>query len=171
MKRHESLVPLSRDHHFGLIMAQRLTLGRATNPRADWPTGRAQQAQRLIEFFKSDLRAHFDIEETHVFPAAGRSMADDDRQVEALIADHDAMRAMIRGLEAYPASGPRRAPAGVRPPAQGAHPPGRATTLRADAGGVRPGEIGGPRCPGYGGPRSRGRPRVQGVSLGVIFAK
>ena len=105
MKRHESLVPLSRDHHFGLIMAQRLILGRATNPRADWPTDRAQQATRLVEFFKSDLRAHFDIEETHVFPAADRSMADGDRQVEALIADHDAMRAMIRSLEADPASG------------------------------------------------------------------
>ena len=102
MKRHESLVPLSRDHHFGLIMAQRLILGRATNPRADWPTDRAQQATRLVEFFKSDLRAHFDIEETHVFPAAGRRMADGDRQVEALIADHDAMRAMIRALEADP---------------------------------------------------------------------
>ena len=80
MKRHESLVPLSRDHHFGLIMAQRLILGRATNPRADWPTDRAQQATRLVEFFKSDLRAHFDIEETHVFPAAGRSMAGGDRE-------------------------------------------------------------------------------------------
>ena len=105
MKRHESLVPLSRDHHFGLIMAQRLILGLATNPRADWPTDLAQQATRLVEFFKSDLRAHFDIEETHVFPASGRSMADGDRQVEALIADHDAMRAMIRSLEADPASG------------------------------------------------------------------
>ena len=105
MKRHESLVPLSRDHHFGLIMAQRLILGRATNPRADWPTDRAQQAQRLVEFFKSDLRAHFNIEETHVFPAAGQSMAEGDHQVEALIADHDAMRAMIRSLEADPASG------------------------------------------------------------------
>ena len=72
MKRHESLVPLSRDHHFGLIMAQRLILGRATNPRADWPTDRAQQAMRLVEFFKSDLRAHFDIEETHVFPVGRR---------------------------------------------------------------------------------------------------
>ena len=108
MKRHESLVPLSRDHHFGLIMAQRLILGLATNPRADWPTDPAQQATRLVEFFKSDLRAHFDIEETHVFPASGRSMADGDRQVEALIADHDAMRAMIRSLEADPASGPCR---------------------------------------------------------------
>ena len=104
MKRHESLVPLSRDHHFGLIMAQQLILGRATNPRADWPTERAQQVPRLLAFFESDLRAHFDIEEAHVFPAAERDLADGGRQVQALLADHDAMRAMIRGFEADPVS-------------------------------------------------------------------
>ncbi|MYI75596.1 MAG: hemerythrin domain-containing protein [Acidobacteria bacterium] len=102
MKRHESLVPLSRDHHFGLIMAQQLILGRATNPRADWPTDRTQQVPRLIKFFESDLRPHFDIEEAHVFPAADRSVTGGGRQVRSLLADHDAMRAMIRGLEADP---------------------------------------------------------------------
>ena len=105
MKRHESFVPLSRDHHFGLIMAQRLILGRATNPHADWPTDRAQQVPRLIAFFNSDLRAHFEIEEEHVFPAAGRDLTGSVRQVDALLADHDAMRAMIRGFEADPSIG------------------------------------------------------------------
>ncbi|SVC12621.1 uncharacterized protein METZ01_LOCUS265475, partial [marine metagenome] len=28
MKRHPALVPLSREHHTGLVMAQRLILGR-----------------------------------------------------------------------------------------------------------------------------------------------
>ena len=105
MKRHESLVPLSRDHHFGLIMAQRLILGRATNPRADWPTDRVRQVPRLIAFFDADLRAHFEIEEAHVFPAAGRDLAGGGRLVAALLADHDAMRAMIRGFEADPSAG------------------------------------------------------------------
>ena len=104
MKRHESLVPLSRDHHFGLIMAQQLIQGRATNPRADWPADRAQQVARLVKFFESDLGPHFDIEEAHVFPAAGRNVTGGERQVQALLADHDAMRAMIRGLEADPVS-------------------------------------------------------------------
>ena len=105
MKRHESLVPLSRDHHFGLIMAQRLILGRATNPRADWPADGAEQVRRLIEFFESDLRPHFEIEEAHVFPAAAQRLAGGDREVAALLADHEAMRAMIRGFEADPVSG------------------------------------------------------------------
>ena len=61
MKRHESLVPPSRDHNIGLMMAQQLILGRAPNPRADWPTDRAQQVPRLLAFYESDLRAHFEI--------------------------------------------------------------------------------------------------------------
>ena len=48
-------------------------------------------------------------------------MADGDRQVEALIADHDAMR----GDDSQPGSRsrirPRRAPAGVRPTCSRAH--------------------------------------------------
>lgn len=105
MKRHESLLPLSRDHNIALMMAQRLILGRAPNPRADWPTDRGQQVTRLLAFYESDLRAHFEIEEAHVFPVVRASFADGDRQVEALIADHEAMRAMIRSFGADPATG------------------------------------------------------------------
>ena len=104
MKRHQSLVPLSRDHNIGLMMAQQLILGRAPNPRADWPTDRAQQVPRLLAFYESDLRPHFEVEEAHVFPAARPSLVDGERQVDALLADHEAMRAMIRGFEADPTS-------------------------------------------------------------------
>ena len=41
MKRHESLVPLSRDHHFGLIMAQRLILALVRGNKCSsrpWPS-------------------------------------------------------------------------------------------------------------------------------------
>ena len=102
MKRHASLVPLSRDHHHGLVMAQRLILGRSTNPRADWPDDRAQQAARLIDFFETDLRRHFEAEEAHVFPAAARDLGDGVRLTGALIAEHETMRAMIRDLAAEP---------------------------------------------------------------------
>lgn len=100
MKRHASLVPLSRDHHHGLVMAERLILGRSTNPNADWPEDRCEQVSRLIAFFESDLRPHFDAEEAHVFPAATREMEEGGREVAALVADHEAMRALIRGFEA-----------------------------------------------------------------------
>ncbi len=34
MKRHHSLIPLSHDHHSGLVLAQRLILGRSAAPRS-----------------------------------------------------------------------------------------------------------------------------------------
>ena len=104
MKRHASLVPLSRDHHHGLVMAQRLILGRSTNPRADWPADPAQQAARLVEFFETDLRPHFEIEEAHVFPAAARDLDDGDSRTRALVAEHETMRRMVRDLVDDPTS-------------------------------------------------------------------
>ena len=98
MKRHAGLVPLSRDHHHGLVMARRLILGRSTNPRAEWPADRAQQAARLVEFFESELRPHFAVEEAHVFPAAARDLQDGASRTRALIAEHETMRAMVRDL-------------------------------------------------------------------------
>lgn len=85
-------------------MARRLILGRSTNPRADWPRERAGQVERLLEFFDSELREHFEVEEAHVFPAAARELTDGDRQTQGLIAEHDTMRAMIREFEADRAS-------------------------------------------------------------------
>lgn len=104
MKRHASLVPLSREHHHGLVMARRLILGRSTNPRADWPPERSGQVQRLLEFFETELRAHFEVEEAHVFPTAARELTGGDRQTRELIAEHHTMRAMIRDFETDPAS-------------------------------------------------------------------
>lgn len=100
MKRHPGLVPLSRDHHHGLVLAERLVLGRSTNPRAEWPSDRAEQATRLIDFFETDLRPHFDAEESHVFPVAARDLVDGDGLVQRLVDDHEAMRVMIHELGA-----------------------------------------------------------------------
>ena len=100
MKRHPGLVPLSRDHHHGLVMAERLVLGRSTNPRADWPSDRAEQAARLLDFFETDLAPHFDAEEAHVFPVAARDLVDGDGLVQRLVDDHEAMRSMVHELGA-----------------------------------------------------------------------
>ena len=85
-------------------MAQRLILGRSTNPRADWPADPAQQAARLVEFFETDLRPHFEVEETHVFPAAARDLDDGESRTRALVAEHETMRRMVRDLVADPTS-------------------------------------------------------------------
>ncbi len=102
MKRHRSLIPLSRDHHDSLVLAQRLILGRSKAPHSDWPTDRRQQVSRVTEFFKTDLRKHFEAEEAHVFPAAVDHLREGADLARQLIEEHDDMRARIRGFEKDP---------------------------------------------------------------------
>ena len=102
MKRHQSLIPLSHDHHSCLVLAQRLILGRSKAPRSDWPTDRRQQVRRVIEFFKTGLRQHFKAEEEHVFPAAVEQLCEGADLARQLIEEHDEMTAKIRELEKDP---------------------------------------------------------------------
>ncbi len=102
LKRHPSLIPLSHDHHHGLVLAERLVRGRAANPDADWPESPAEQAARLLEFFASDLEPHFEAEETHLFPLAARALADGEARTAALVRDHARMRRMVREIESGP---------------------------------------------------------------------
>ena len=95
MKRHKSLIPLSHDHHNGLVVAQCLLLGRLKAPRSTWPTSRREQVDRVLEFFRTDLRRHFEAEEEHLFPAAERRLRE----------EHDDMRARILEFEQYPENG------------------------------------------------------------------
>lgn len=104
MKRHPSLVPLSRDHHHGLVMARRLILGGPSTPRDDWPLAPEEQARRLVAFYESALRPHFEAEEAQVFPLAARQLADGPARVEALVAQHRTMTGMIEALRADPRS-------------------------------------------------------------------
>lgn len=104
MKRHPSLVPLSRDHHHGLVMARRLILGGPSTPRDDWPLAPEEQARRLVAFYESDLRPHFEAEEAQVFPLAAERLTDGPARVTALVAQHRTMAGMIEALFADPRS-------------------------------------------------------------------
>ncbi|MCI0622328.1 MAG: hemerythrin domain-containing protein [Acidobacteria bacterium] len=66
-RRHESLIPLSREHQYGLLVCLRLHRG-MENHRADldWLS---ERAEKVIRFFESDLRMHLEAEEEIVFRA------------------------------------------------------------------------------------------------------
>ena len=104
MKRHPSLVPLSRDHHHGLVMARRLILGGPSTPRDDWPLAPEEQARRLVAFYESDLRPHFEAEEAQVFPLAAERLTDGPARVTALVGQHRTMAGMIEALLTDPRS-------------------------------------------------------------------
>jgi len=102
MKRHPALVPLSREHHTGLVMAQRLILGRSTNPRSPWPSEVHGQADRLLLFFQEELQPHFDFEETELFARLLEWPTEDalpwQPLLQDLVRDHVVMRALINEL-------------------------------------------------------------------------
>lgn len=87
MKRHSALIPLSREHHHGLLLSWKIRRGftRGIKPErmkkyADW-------------FFKNHLKSHFRMEEKYLFPLLGmghegvkKAMADH-RRIERLFDD------------------------------------------------------------------------------------
>lgn len=63
MKRHESLIPLTHDHHHALAQARRLRLAAKQDDGE-----RLRQAREFVDFFESDTLRHFREEEELVFP-------------------------------------------------------------------------------------------------------
>ncbi|MBX3239450.1 MAG: hemerythrin domain-containing protein [Chitinophagaceae bacterium] len=76
MKRHESIVPLSRDHHFGLLCCWKIRQG----IRKGVAPERIQNYARY--FFNEHLQPHFEEEESLLFRYA------DDELCKRAIAEH-----------------------------------------------------------------------------------
>lgn len=94
-RRHESLVPLSREHHYGLLVCLRIHLGLETHKTSlDWLRERADKA---IRFFESDLKTHFEVEEAIVFPPM-RGIEEARSTIEQLIGDHRGLAALVDRL-------------------------------------------------------------------------
>src|SRR5436189_4030703 len=54
MKRHSALIPLSRDHHDGLVQAVRLRRAAADGDAS----ARLAAAREFVEFFRNEERVH-----------------------------------------------------------------------------------------------------------------
>jgi hemerythrin-like domain-containing protein len=100
LRRHASLVPLSREHHDGLLLATRLQQGRAALPRL-WSHDLAWQAQYVTKFFDEHLAAHFATEEEYLFPP-GALLPGMAPVVEELRAEHDELRSLAHALRTAP---------------------------------------------------------------------
>ena len=64
MKRHSALIPLSRDHHDGLVQAVRLRRAAADGDAS----ARLAAAREFVEFFRNEERVHLRDEEEELFP-------------------------------------------------------------------------------------------------------
>lgn len=85
LKRHKALQPLSRDHHYGLLLSWKIRSGFSKNIEiyrikryADW-------------FFEHHLLPHFDLEEAHIF-----SLLDDDNVlVKRALSEHRRLKRLF----------------------------------------------------------------------------
>ena len=98
-RRHESLLPLSREHHYGLMLCLRIHRGLPLH-RDDETWGR-EKAVQVAEFFASDLTAHFKAEEEALFPAM-RDFAGASELLNELLSQHRELERLgeqLRGAE------------------------------------------------------------------------
>lgn len=97
-KRHPSLVPLSRDHHDGLMLALRLRQGKKALLR-DWSHDPAWQANYVVQFFRHHLVSHFEAEERVVFPTMKKYVKENVDTIETLLSQHEEIKRRVERLE------------------------------------------------------------------------
>jgi hemerythrin-like domain-containing protein len=102
VKRHKSLVPLTVDHHHGLVQAHRLIKA------AELPAAEASAAaQAFVAFAKEHLVAHFGAEEEHLLPALCAHVDPaKDEQCVRMMAEHEAFWRRLSAVEQALAKGP-----------------------------------------------------------------
>ncbi|WP_299756368.1 hemerythrin domain-containing protein [uncultured Pontibacter sp.] len=96
MKRHESLVPISRQHHGGLLTARLLQHG--APPYKGMPSTPATKRDYVVAYLQEHLLPHFRLEEETVFILASDHSEELRQQVQALQAEHQQLQQLILAL-------------------------------------------------------------------------
>lgn len=90
MKRHPSLVPLSHDHHHGLVQARRLR-------KAAAEPGPGEAARTFLRFFRAETLRHFREEEELLLPRAADAEEAREPIVRTLL-EHQRIHALVARL-------------------------------------------------------------------------
>jgi iron-sulfur cluster repair protein YtfE (RIC family) len=94
MKRHQSLYPLSHDHHHALVQALNLDKAGAGDDQA----GLREAAARFADFWRSDLQRHFAQEEQIVLPLLEMYKGADAAEIRETLEQHSAIARLIGEL-------------------------------------------------------------------------
>jgi iron-sulfur cluster repair protein YtfE (RIC family) len=88
-RRHDSLIPLSREHQYGLMLCMRIHRGLIERVAdSSWLQLKANHA---VRFFESELVTHFQAEEMFLFPAM-QGMPGATEVINELLAEHSKIR-------------------------------------------------------------------------------
>lgn len=96
MKRHETLAPLSRDHHEALILAQLLKKGAPAYKNL--PTGPNEKAAYAVNFYINHLEKHFLQEET-MLQKVKTYNRDIEKLTEEIINEHQYLKTIFLSLD------------------------------------------------------------------------
>src|SRR5258708_17523132 len=86
-RRHESLIPLSREHHDALLLAWRLRSGDLSKREPEL------RAKHVSAFFEYRLINHLQLEEELLFPAFRAVLGVEASLIDLLLSDHRELRA------------------------------------------------------------------------------
>jgi iron-sulfur cluster repair protein YtfE (RIC family) len=98
--RHPSLVPLSHDHHHGLALALRCRKQALGQIKPMGVEGLRARAKELLEFYQTNLVAHFKAEEEVLFPVMREQVTSSRDMLDQLVGDHEQIRCAMPELEA-----------------------------------------------------------------------
>src|SRR5918996_2059021 len=101
MKRHPALIPLSRDHHDGLVQALRLRRAGADGDAS----ARLAAARDFVEFFGNEERVHLRDEEEELFPLFLRYVHSQPAPLREARVQHVQLAGFARTLEIAVAAG------------------------------------------------------------------
>jgi hemerythrin-like domain-containing protein len=88
MKRHQSLYPLSHDHHHALVQARRLRIASSASEHSSF----YQAAADFIAFWDFTLDRHFRQEEEILLPVFAKHSSADRAEIVATLAQHWQLR-------------------------------------------------------------------------------
>jgi iron-sulfur cluster repair protein YtfE (RIC family) len=98
--RHPSLILLSHDHHHGLALALRCRKQALGQLKPMGAAGLRERAQEVLDFYASNLVAHFRAEEEVLFPLIHDAIPGNATMIDELIKDHDWIRHAVPKLRA-----------------------------------------------------------------------
>ena len=100
MKRHPALIPLSQDHHHGLVAARRLR-----HAAAGEEVERTEAAAAFLGFFARDTIPHFRDEEERIFPLVADAPDPATGLVTEALLQHQRLHALAGALREESAGG------------------------------------------------------------------
>lgn len=92
MRRHDSLMPLTHDHHHALVQVRRLRAAAEEDEKL-----RLNQAREFVEFFNRDTTPHFKEEEEVILPLLSE-LPEAETAVERVLKEHLHLHALLLRL-------------------------------------------------------------------------